>query len=175
MHLVWMHSAWEGKTGRATAWRVYCKYVRICICTYVCSSSGTIGPILGHAHSSWHMHYTYYSLNVHLGRVSALYTVKLCICLYNMLWSVTVEQIVAWCGSRKCESIYIDIHYIDLNISCIYSGGEGEAKTIYMSVVYMYKNTWEYESLHVSMSHIWWEVVGVVSHTWWDCGEWQGT
>ena len=37
----------------------------------------------------------------------------------------------------NCESIYT---YIDLNISCIYSGGggEGEAKTIYMSVVYMY-------------------------------------
>ena len=132
----------EGGEGNCL---VYCKYVRTYVHMY-----DTIGPILGHAHSSWHMHYTCYSLNVHLGRVSASYTVKLCICPYNMLWSVTVEQIVAWCGSCKCESIYA---YIDMNISCIYSGGEGRGKPrLYICKWYIciYLRVWESACVHVT-------------------------
>ena len=47
----------EGGEGNCL---VYCKYVRTYVHMY-----DTIGPILGHAHSSWHMHYTCYSLNVY--------------------------------------------------------------------------------------------------------------
>ena len=156
MHLVWMHSAWEGKTGRATAWCTVSTYVRMCICMT------QLGLFL-----DMHTHHGICTIHA----IPWMCTPGESVCLYNMLWSVTVEQIVAWCGSNLNQYTHID-----LNISCIYSGGGGGGGSqdyIYVSGIYVY--TWEYESLHVSMSHIWWEVVGVVSHTWWDCGEWQGT